>query len=88
MRNLSTFAANLTNLQMKKLVSLAALAIFIMSCSGDDTSPTNNTTEDVVLLKHYTTADGQSWNLEYNGTKLTKLQNNNSDYYQQYILYG
>ena len=62
---------------MKKFLTMAALALFMMtSCSDDDSSSNNNNTDTVLLKKTIETDEfGDEWTIHYfyEGTKLVKL---------------
>ncbi|RWX03806.1 putative periplasmic lipoprotein [Flavobacterium cerinum] len=62
---------------MKKMLIMAAAALFMISCGSDDSSPVTN--NDTVLVKKITETDEDGTLitvLTYNGTKLTEINNN------------
>lgn len=62
---------------MKKMLTMAAAAVFMISCGSDDSSPVTN--NDSVLVKKITetSEDGTLITvLTYNGTKLVEINNN------------
>lgn len=64
---------------MKKIFTIAAIALFtITSCSDDDSTPTSNPDESAILpVKIIRTEDGEiiTSDLTYNGTKLVSVIN-------------
>ncbi|MCO6148263.1 hypothetical protein [Flavobacterium sp. NRK1] len=73
---------------MKKIFAIAAIALFMASCSDDDS--TSNNTENTVLLKKTieTSSEGTlTSTFTYSGTKLTKITRNDGSY-DEYIYEG
>lgn len=68
---------------MKKILGLAAIALFMVSCSGDDSESTNPAENAPILLKHGTIeSDGNIifFDIEYIGNRMIKLEyTSNSD---------
>jgi len=60
---------------MKKIIALAAIALFIISCSGDNSQTTNSS--DTVLLKKLVSTDEDgnviTYNYTYDGSKLVSV---------------
>ena len=62
---------------MKKIFTIAAIALFMISCSEDNNEPINPTVDAPILLKHYSREDGnyiQNYDIEYDGNRMIKLQ--------------
>lgn len=75
-RIITTFAANLNQLlQMKKVLAMAAVALFMVSCSDDSSDSTNNGSDLVLVKKMIDNFDGELTTsiLTYDGNKLLSL---------------